>query len=86
MVFCVPTAQASEGPLPPMLCMPHSARRCWVVELAIRVHPLPSRCQFAGSNCAPVNWTTAPIGGVDAVGVLLHELGHEVYNMDHWAG
>jgi hypothetical protein len=43
--------------------------------------------RFAGTNCSvPVNWVTTPTGGTDVVAVLNHELGHQVYNMDHPLG
>jgi hypothetical protein len=43
--------------------------------------------RFAGSNCSvPVNWVTTATGGADVVAVLNHELGHQIYNIDHPLG
>lgn len=37
-----------------------------------------------GGQCQPIVWTTSPVGGgADLVAVLVHEIGHQVFNMDH---
>jgi hypothetical protein len=39
--------------------------------------------RVAGGTCAPVNWVTSLTGGTDLVAVLVHEFGHQVYNIAH---